>query len=429
MDDGYHTPGDGYISTGYITESVEKALNWFMWIISMPWAWLNFHSDITSLRRAKHKSIKKGVNTVLAIQRHRNVFLTFLFTVFSFGGEEEFYLLTFPILFWNVDHTLARRLVMVVNSGLLIGNLYKDVFQLPRPSFYNKKVWMPGVLKKMDSTNCRDFGFPSTHAMNAFSNSLFMLYYLYGGSCSYVPSCPLGLAILFVIIWQFCITFGRMYLGAHTPPDIYAGITLGLLVSAFWCVLAPLWEYFIMRSGITIILVSFIWLSYIHPQPRPATPTFLLNTTNMGCMSGCIHGTILWFYGSHTFGLPILASDNVEKDKHGSRHWLGDVLIRMAIGYTVLGLLRLVIKAVLIRIAKVFGADAKKGAGKGDSNDKTYKQGYPSNKDLTAAWAVKLATYHTLAVGICYGIPVLFSLIGISKPAATLEFNPNLVSG
>lgn len=427
MESGYIS--GGYISTGYITEGAEKALNWFMWIISMPWAWLNFHSDITSLRRSKHKSIKKGVNTVLAIQKHRNVFITFIFTVFSFGGEEEFYLLVFPILFWNVDVTLARRLVMVVNGGLVVGNIYKDVFQLPRPCYYNKKVWIPSELKRMDSTNCLDFGFPSTHAMNAFSNSLFILYYLYGDSCPYVASCPLVLAILLAFIWQFCITFGRLYLGAHTPTDIYAGITLGLLVSAFWYIVSPLFESFIMNTGITIILVYIIWLLYMHPQPRPTTPTFLQNTTCLGCLSGCIHGTILWFSGSQIFGLPILASDGVDKNKPGSRHWLGDVLIRMVVGYTTLILLRLVTKAVLINIAKAVGADAKRGAGKSDPSDTTYKKGYPSSKDLVAACAIKLVTYHTLAVGITYGIPLLFSLIGISKPAATLEFSTHLMSG
>ncbi len=53
----------------------------------------------------------------------------------------------------------------VVCWGLLWGNLLKDVFRLPRPKNVKAEVWVPHSASQIDSTACRDFGFPSTHAM------------------------------------------------------------------------------------------------------------------------------------------------------------------------------------------------------------------------------------------------------------------------
>jgi len=53
----------------------------------------------------------------------------------------------------------------VVCWGLIWGNLLKDVFRLPRPKNVKAEVWVPKSASQIDSTACRDFGFPSTHAM------------------------------------------------------------------------------------------------------------------------------------------------------------------------------------------------------------------------------------------------------------------------
>ena len=79
--------------------------------------------------------------------------------------QEEFYLLSLPLLFWCGDYRFARHMTYVVCWGLLWGNLLKDVFRLPRPKNVKAEVWVPHSASQIDSTACRDFGFPSTHAM------------------------------------------------------------------------------------------------------------------------------------------------------------------------------------------------------------------------------------------------------------------------
>lgn len=113
------------------------------------------------------------------------------FGVWSFCAEEEFYLLSLPVLFWCVDYRFARHMTYVVCFGLVWGNLLKDVFRLPRPKNVKAEVWVPHSASQIDSTACRDFGFPSTHAMNSMSNSLFTVFF-FGFSPFSVAAMSLG---------------------------------------------------------------------------------------------------------------------------------------------------------------------------------------------------------------------------------------------
>ena len=99
------------------------------------------YATINQFRKHKMEQVWKGTETLVRIQRHRNAVLDVYFQIFSFCAEEEFYLLVLPLLCWNVDHALARRLMIVVCSGLLVGNFLKDIFRLPRPK--SPPVWRP----------------------------------------------------------------------------------------------------------------------------------------------------------------------------------------------------------------------------------------------------------------------------------------------
>lgn len=99
------------------------------------------YSTIYRFRKHKLGRVTDGTNTVLTIQQYRNAALDVYFQAFLFCAEEEFYLLMLPILIWNVDYALGRRLTLVVCIGLLLGNFVKDVFRLPRPK--SPPVWRP----------------------------------------------------------------------------------------------------------------------------------------------------------------------------------------------------------------------------------------------------------------------------------------------
>ena len=92
-------------------------------------------------------------------------------------------------MYWNLEPALAIELAHVVNFGLLFGNIMKDMFALPRPA--SPPVWRPKYMVQMDSTSMQDYGFPSTHSMNAVTNPTYV--FLYCQAFGYLTG-PSGIA-------------------------------------------------------------------------------------------------------------------------------------------------------------------------------------------------------------------------------------------
>ena len=98
----------------------------------------------------------------------------FLFYLFTFGtelGNEMFFIIFFPFLFWNIDALVSRRLIIVWAWNLFVGQSTKDMVRWSRPA-------SPPVVKVEVFYNS-EYSMPSTHAMTgtAIPFCLFMLTY------------------------------------------------------------------------------------------------------------------------------------------------------------------------------------------------------------------------------------------------------------
>lgn len=98
----------------------------------------------------------------------------FLFYLFTFGtelGNEMFFIVFFPFVFWNVDPLVSRRLIIVWAWNLFLGQSTKDMVRWSRPA-------SPPVVKVEVFYNS-EYSMPSTHAMTgtAIPFCLFMLTY------------------------------------------------------------------------------------------------------------------------------------------------------------------------------------------------------------------------------------------------------------
>lgn len=98
----------------------------------------------------------------------------FLFYLFTFGtelGNEMFFIVFFPFLFWNIDALVSRRLIVVWAWNLFVGQSTKDMIRWSRPA-------SPPVVKVEVFYNS-EYSMPSTHAMTgtAIPFCVFMLTY------------------------------------------------------------------------------------------------------------------------------------------------------------------------------------------------------------------------------------------------------------
>jgi membrane-associated phospholipid phosphatase len=377
-------------------------------VLALPVAWIQLHPTIESLKAHKQRRVHEGIDSILWIQTFRNKTLDGVMQLFSFCAEEEFYLLILPLLFWNGWYELARRLTFVVVTGLFVGNIIKDVFELPRPS--SPPVWRPSNQEHLDSTALQDFGFPSTHAMNSVSNALLVAWYFWSNE----ESGNNALLLIASLTWITCLSFSRLYLGAHTPTDVRGGLGLGTIVIATYVFCYRTIDASVNACTPYQLIVFTFALSTVAlllcPQPRPPTPTFHQNAFIAGLLSGLIVGS----RSADDYGLssPNFGSGT---SSYMLSPWvnLAIPIMRNVLGFAMTILLRIVVKKVVTLIVeKVFKISTKpqievvKRRSKAKKGKKIVVKLFTRDIDIIAVAAVKMLTYFFTATCITFFFPI-----------------------
>ncbi|XP_057273171.1 sphingosine-1-phosphate phosphatase 2 isoform X3 [Pezoporus wallicus] len=97
----------------------------------------------------------------------KNYFYYYLFKFSAALGEEIFYITFLPFTYWNIDHSVSRRMIIIWSIVMYIGQVSKDILKWPRPL-------SPPVVKLEMRTDA-EYGMPSTHAMAATAISFSFL--------------------------------------------------------------------------------------------------------------------------------------------------------------------------------------------------------------------------------------------------------------
>jgi glycerophosphoryl diester phosphodiesterase/membrane-associated phospholipid phosphatase len=165
--------------------------------------------------------------------------LTTLLHVVTFVGDEEFYLLVFPVLYWAVSRRVGIRLgvMLLLTAGL--NSIGKLVPASPRPAFLD-----PSLERVPEAT----FGIPSGHAQNAVA--------IWG-----------LLAVTLRRWWAFvgaaalivAIGWSRIHLGAHFLEDVLIGWTVGALLLGLYLLLeAPVRGWLASQRPADQVLAGFV---------------------------------------------------------------------------------------------------------------------------------------------------------------------------
>jgi glycerophosphoryl diester phosphodiesterase/membrane-associated phospholipid phosphatase len=165
--------------------------------------------------------------------------LTTLLHVVTFVGDEEFYLLVFPVLYWAVSRRVGIRLgvMLLLTAGL--NSIGKLVPASPRPAFLD-----PSLERVPEAT----FGIPSGHSQNAVA--------IWG-----------LLAVTLRRWWAFvgaaalivAIGWSRIHLGAHFLEDVLIGWTVGALLLGLYLLLeAPVRGWLARQRPADQVLAGFV---------------------------------------------------------------------------------------------------------------------------------------------------------------------------
>lgn len=152
-----------------------------------------------------------GTGVIQWLQTWRNPVLDAIFQGSTFLGDEKFYLLMIPLLYWIVDKRLAIRLSFVYLGSAYFNNLLKAIFAVPRPSFPAVQVLAPA----------EGYAFPSGHAQTAAT--------VWSYLATQARRISFWVAAMVVI---FLVALSRVYLGVHYPQDVLVGTVIALAIVA-----------------------------------------------------------------------------------------------------------------------------------------------------------------------------------------------------
>lgn len=159
-----------------------------------------------------------GVDWIIAIQNLGN-WLELPMLFFTALGNENFFFLVLPLLYWSVDTGLGLRIAFILTASNYLNTVIKLLFAAPRP------YWVSAQVKPFLHENY--FGIPSGHAQNSAAVTSI--------AAARIRKPWAWTLALFI---TFLIGFSRLYLGAHFVHDVLVGWGLGYLLlvlfTRFW---------------------------------------------------------------------------------------------------------------------------------------------------------------------------------------------------
>lgn len=179
-----------------------------------------------------------GVNIILYLQSLGDwlippmKFITFL-------GNEEFFLLFMPVLYWCIDSLLGLRMGVILMFSTGLGFILKIFFHTPRPYWYSAQV--PAQVHEPS------FGVPSGHSMTGVAG--------WGLLATTIRRSWSWIILIAVIV---LIGLSRIFLGAHFPVDVLTGWISGLIfLWAFLSLEKPVVSWLAKKSVNRRYLVVF----------------------------------------------------------------------------------------------------------------------------------------------------------------------------
>ncbi len=193
---------------------------------------------------------------IQTLQGYRNPVLDVIFALASFMGEEWFYLLVLPLLYWCVDASLGRWAAYALLLSAWTNSALKYLWNTPRPP---SSLWRNLIVRPTGP------GFPSGHAQTSA---------VVWGTVAWRERKVAGYAGATVLV--ALISLSRIYNGVHYPHDVVGGLVFGLIGLALLVVLGPrvaavASSWSVGRVALVTFLVALILL-LLHPAENGRWP-------------------------------------------------------------------------------------------------------------------------------------------------------------
>lgn len=325
----------------------------------------------------------------------------FWYYLFLFGtqlGEEPFCALFFSLWFWNLDASIGRRLVLVWNLIMYIGQYLKDFIRWERPG-------MP-IVVQLQTKWSLEYGMPSTHAMLGVAVPGAALWFTVAKF-----NIDTEVALGVISVWTLLVCTSRMYLGMHSLGDILAGLLISVLLLAPVLYLVNVTDVFLVQSPLAPPIVLVLSILLIWAFPYPESDFWSPSAVTTVDVLGCYHGAHLGQWTMFSLGLikmihhPELSTDIMMPDMKQT----GLMLVRVIIGGLTAAVVRMVVKPRLQKLAENISPSSSK---------KEFSQ---KNKYTTSMIMGKFMTWSCVCFSMTCISPIIFMVLGIERESFYLE--------
>ena len=182
-----------------------------------------------------------------------------IFQFFTLFGEETLFMVFAMVFFWCVDKKSGYFLLYVSFLGGTINQFLKLIFCIPRPWVLDKKFTI--VESARDAAT--GYSFPSGHTQSAAG--------LFLGIARIRKETWIRIACVVITL---LVAFSRMYLGVHTPADVFTSLGVALLlVFGAYPLFTLAWKngkWFFLLLGL-LLAAGIALVCYAEFAPLPAT--------------------------------------------------------------------------------------------------------------------------------------------------------------
>lgn len=192
------------------------------------------------------------------LEKIRNPIFDFLFSIITKLGEETAFMAVAIIIFWCFSKKDGYYILSVGFIGTVLNQFLKLLFRIPRPWVKDPSF----SIVESARAEATGYSFPSGHTQNSVGTfgAIALLFKKKWVRISAIVICVL-------------VPLSRMYLGVHTPLDVFVSVGVAL---ALVFALKPLFDrleknpaHMLIFFG-AMLAISFIFLLFVLLFPFPA---------------------------------------------------------------------------------------------------------------------------------------------------------------
>ncbi len=218
--------------------------------------------------------------------QHFSPMLDVPFKVITFSGEELFFLIFLPLIYWSVSKQTGARLLVLFLFSAWVNSFAKVLANDPRPFQYDRRV--------QALQNAESGGFPSGHTQGSVV--------VWGYFANAMKNKWLW---IFAVIMMLLVPLSRLYLGVHDLPDLIGGYIIGFVLLIFFILFEPAATGWLKEKSLSVQLALSIIIPAVMIAISPGLDEGCITaaSTLMGMSAGfalerrfirfCSGGTVL----------------------------------------------------------------------------------------------------------------------------------------